>query len=140
VITTAKERDIIFEEELKPALAKGIEEHMRMLFTNLLHNAIIYSHKGGKVSVKCSLDKKNGPIVTIEDNGIGIPKNKLPKIFDEYYRTNEALHHNRISTGLGLAIVRHVADTHRIRIQVESELGVGTKFNLFFPPVKRHKA
>jgi signal transduction histidine kinase len=135
VQATAKERDITFEEELNPSFAKVVDEHIKMLFTNLLHNAIIYSHKGSKIKVSCGPDSQGRQVVTVEDNGIGIPRDKLPRIFDEYYRTNEALHHNKISTGLGLAIVRHVADTHDIRIKVESEAGVGTRFSLFFSPV-----
>jgi signal transduction histidine kinase len=129
----AKERGITLDAHMKPTLAFVVEEHIKTLFANLLSNAVIYSHKDGCVKVTCDTDTQKRPVVTIEDQGIGIPEEKLPKIFDEYYRTNEALHHNKISTGLGLAIVRHIAYTHRIRIKVESKEGVGTKFSLLFP-------
>jgi signal transduction histidine kinase len=135
----AQERGIVFQEDLKPAKAIIVEDHVRMLFANLLHNAIIYSNEKGGVQIICRPDPQQGQIVTIEDHGIGIPEDKLPKIFDDYYRTNEALRHNKISTGLGLAIVRHVADTHGIRIRVESCVGSGTKFILRFPPTERFK-
>jgi signal transduction histidine kinase len=69
----------------------------------------------------------------VEDEGIGIPAEKLPRIFDDYYRTEEAVRHNKDSTGLGLAIVRHVATSHRIRVRVESAPGRGTAVTLRFP-------
>lgn len=105
-----------------------------MLFSNLLSNAIVYSHPGGRVEVQCARPADGGPVVTIEDHGIGIPQHKLARIFDAYYRTDEAVRHYQESTGLGLAIVRHVAESHGIRIRVESEPGVGTKFTLWFRP------
>jgi signal transduction histidine kinase len=129
----AQERKIKLDVHMEPTLALVVEDHIKMLFRNLLANAVTYSHENGIVRITCKPDSQKRPIVTIEDNGIGIPKDKLPKIFDEYYRTNEALKHNKISTGLGLAIVRHVAETHRIGIKVESKEGAGTKFSLLFP-------
>jgi len=72
--------------------------------------------------------------VTIEDEGIGIAPEKLPRIFDVYYRTEEAVRHRPESTGVGLAIVRHVAEIHGIRVRVESAPDVGTRFTLRFPP------
>ena len=89
----------------------AVEDHIKMLFTNLLSNAVIYSHEKGRVSVECKPSKETGPVITIEDRGIGMPADKLPKIFDEYYRTDEAARHNKTSTGLGLTIVHHVAQT-----------------------------
>ncbi len=130
----AEKKMIIFEEDLEPAFVIAVEDHMKMLFTNLLSNAIIYSHERGRVSVICKLSNETGgPIVTIEDHGIGIPNDKLPKIFDEYYRTDEAVRHNKNSTGLGLTIVHNVAQTHKIIVRVASTPGMGTKFELRFP-------
>ena len=105
---------------------------MKMLFSNLLSNAVVYSHRGGWVEVRCAQGNGAEPLVTIEDHGIGIPGEKLPQIFDAYYRAEEAVRHHKESSGLGLAIVRHVAETHGIRVHVESAPGVGTKFTLRF--------
>ena len=103
-----------------------------MLIDNLLSNAIHYSWDGGGVQVTCG--KRGGAVeVTVSDEGIGIPAKKLPRIFDDYYRTDEAARHNKDSTGLGLAIVRHVARTAGIRVQVESRYGRGTRFTLSVP-------
>jgi signal transduction histidine kinase len=109
------------------------EDHMRMLFDNLLANAVAYSYDGGEVSLTYEVDSTTGVTVTVEDHGIGISSAKLPCIFAEYYRTEEAVRHCSESTGLGLAIVREVAQSHRIRLRVESQPGLGTKFVVRIP-------
>lgn len=129
----AQERRVTVEEDLSPAHVVAVEDHLKMLFTNLIANAIVYSTEGGTVRVRCGPAPPDGPVVTVEDEGIGIPAEKLPRIFDEYYRTEEAVRHNKDSTGLGLAIVRHVAVSLGIRVQVESAPGRGTRFTLRFP-------
>jgi len=110
----------------------GVEEHLKMLFNNLVTNAILYSNDGGRVYVSCKTLTDGTAEVVIRDEGIGIHPDKLPKIFDEYYRTQEAVKHNKQSTGLGLSIVKRIALTHGIRIRVESSPGAGTKFILSF--------
>ena len=70
--------------------------------------------------------------VLVGDHGIGIPDEALPRIFDEYFRTKEALRVNPRSTGLGLAIVKHIMDAHHGKVEVESEIGKGSKFTLWF--------
>jgi len=129
----AQERRVIVDEKLEPAAIVAVEDHIKMLLTNIIANAVVYSTEGGIVRVRCSGTPADGPVVTVEDEGIGIPAEKLPRIFDDYYRTEEAVRHNRDSTGLGLAIVRHVATSHRIRVRVESAPGRGTALTLRFP-------
>ena len=130
----AAQREISVDRALRPARVFAVEDHMKMLLLNLLANAVSYSQAGGRVRVECAPQQGNGPLVTIEDHGIGIPADKLPHIFDAYYRTNEAVQHNKESTGLGLAIVQQVAEAHRVRVSVESAPGIGTRFILHFPP------
>jgi len=130
----ARERDVVFKADVRPVAMVGTEDHFKMLFVNLLSNAVRYSHRNGQVDISCFRGPNSGAIVTIADNGIGIPANKLPRIFEEHYRTKEGVQHNRESSGLGLAIVKHVAEMYKIRIRVESRPGVGTKFELKFPP------
>jgi signal transduction histidine kinase len=129
----AQERRVIVEEALSPATIVAVEDHIKMLLTNIIANAVVYSTEGGIVRVRCEGTPADGPVVTVEDEGIGIPAEKLPCIFDDYYRTEEAVRHNKDSTGLGLAIVRHVATSHRIRVRVESAPGRGTAVTLRFP-------
>ena len=106
---------------------------MHMLVGNLLANAVSYSRDGGRVRVRCAVEEGHA-VAFVEDDGIGIPEEKLPRIFDEYYRTDEAAQHNKDSSGLGLAIARHVVRGHEIRLVLESRLGQGTRIWLHFPP------
>ncbi|MCY2930685.1 MAG: HAMP domain-containing sensor histidine kinase [Planctomycetota bacterium] len=132
----AANQSITIETELVTAWLWSVEDHLKMVFANLLSNAVAYSRPGGRVWVKCGPGEP-GPWASVADEGIGIPAAKLPRIFDEYYRTKEAVQHNRESSGLGLAIVREVAQMHGIGVRVESAPGVGTTFTLRFPPVGR---
>ncbi len=129
----AQERRVVVEESLAPAAVVAVEDHIKMLLANIIANAVVYSTEGGIVRVRCDGAPADGPVVTVEDEGIGIPAEKLPRIFDDYYRTEEAVRHNKDSTGLGLAIARHVAASHRIRVRVESAPGRGTMVTLRFP-------
>lgn len=109
------------------------EDHIRMLFDNLLANAVAYSYDGGEVSLRYEVVPSGEIVVTVADQGIGISPAKLPRVFDEYYRTEEAVRHCTESTGLGLAIVREVAQSHGIRLRVESQPGQGTTFVVRLP-------
>lgn len=133
----ADEHEIAIEEDIQPALTIGVEDHLKMLLVNLLANAVTYSHDGGAVEVQCACGSNGEPLVTIQDHGIGISGEKLPRIFDEYYRTNDAVQHNRESTGLGLAIVRYAAHALGAQLRVASAPSVGTRFTLRFPTFTR---
>ncbi len=128
----AQEHDIAITPDIEPVLIRGVEDQLKMMFINILSNAIIYSKEGGSVRVTSTRSMPGPPTVVVEDHGIGIPKEKLPLIFEEYYRTTEAAKHNKFSTGLGLAIVRRVAEIHLIKIKVESTLNEGSRFILTF--------
>ena len=136
----AKERQIVIEGNIEHVSAIGVEDHLKMLFDNLVSNAVLYSHKGGRVKLLCNASAANGPVVVIEDHGIGIPEEKLPHIFDEYYHTDEAVKHNKASTGLGLAIVKRIVGTHGIHLTVQSKQDVGTRVELRFGKTKVNQA
>jgi len=129
----AREHAVVFDSDIGAMRTRGVEDHLKMLLMNLLTNAVAYSHKGGVVRVRGCCEASGGARVTIADEGIGIPPEKLPSIFDAYYRTNEAVRHNKESSGLGLTIVKEVAELHGIRLRVTSRLGAGTTFELEFP-------
>ena len=133
VESIAKERSITFKTDIQPIAMLGAEDHFKMLFVNLLTNAVIYSHRNGQVNVSCKPGPNLEPVVIIEDDGIGIPTDKLPRIFEEHYRTNEAVEHNKESSGLGLAIVKKIVDLHKGSIDVHSHLGEGTTFTISIP-------
>jgi len=134
VTPLAEERKVTIETDLAEVRTVGVEDHLKMLFANVIGNAVAYSYEGGRVQIRCGPDEDGGTVVAVADRGIGIPADKLPHIFEEYYRTDEAARHNKQSSGLGLAIVRHVAQEHGIRIRVESRPGVGTTFYLRLAP------
>jgi len=131
--TAATARAIRFNVSISPARVDGVPEHLHMLLSNILSNAIVYSYEGAEVSYACSTDDDGAVRIAVSDRGIGISEEHLARIFDEYFRTNAAAQHNRLSTGLGLAIARQVAETHGATIRVASEPGRGTTFTLEFP-------
>ena len=128
----AVKKNISIIKDIQPAEIIGIEEYIKILLSNIIANAIIYSKVNGKIFIKCSETENKKPVVIIEDQGIGIAEDKLPYIFEDYYRTEEASAHNKISSGLGLGIVRRIAVSHKIKIKIESIENIGTKFYLFF--------
>ena len=129
----ASQRDIRIQADLNTCVVRAVEDHLKMLLDNLINNAINYSYPGGTVHVSCFRQPDGTTEVAIRDEGIGIAAGKLPKIFEDYYRTSEAVRHNKESTGLGLAIVRHAARLADIQVQVESGPGWGTRFTLTVP-------
>lgn len=131
----ARLRRIRLETRLQSAPVTAAPDHLTMLVDNLVVNAVTYSRDGGEVEITCApgTEPGAGARLTVRDQGIGIPADKLPHIFDDYYRTEEAVAHNRTSTGLGLAIVRQVARAEGATIEVESAPGRGTTFTVLFP-------
>ena len=100
------------------------------LIINLVSNAIKYNHEGGWV--KLTLDKDdNYANISVEDNGIGIPDEDMPYIFDRFYRVDKSRKSDGI--GLGLSIVKWIVDTHRGNIEVESTLNKGSRFLVKLP-------
>lgn len=108
--------------------------------TNLIDNAIKYSDTGGEVRVEAT-DLRGEIVISVSDQGCGIPSEHLPRLFERFYRVDKARSRNMGGTGLGLAIVKHIAQTHGGRIDVESKPGAGSTFRIFLPklePVREH--
>ncbi len=98
---------------------------------NLLENAIKFTPQGGVVTIACH--SENG-VFSVEDTGVGMASQEIPKIFQRFYRIDRAK--TRGSTGLGLSIVKHILDLHDAKITVHSEEGKGSTFLLEFPSPK----
>jgi signal transduction histidine kinase len=105
---------------------------LKILFSNLISNAVVYSREGGTVEVGIE-EESTRVIVRVADHGIGISDKALPRVFEDFYRAQEAASFNPNSTGLGLAIVRQVARNLRFAIEVDSEQGKGTTFRVLVP-------
>jgi signal transduction histidine kinase len=109
------------------------DEDIEHLLSNLVNNAVKYTDPGGQVKV--SLREQDGNVVGIvEDTGIGIAAEDLPRIFDEFYRAKSAKSKAQ-GTGLGLSIVKRVVHLYGGQIHVESELGKGSKFTFSLPAI-----
>ena len=91
----ARQRGVHFEKEIQPVTVEVVEDDLTMLMDNLLVNAVNYSYENGVVHVSCCGQASGETLIMVRDQGIGIPKEKLPRIFDDYYRTEEAVQHNR---------------------------------------------
>ncbi len=120
-------------EEVSPSLTVLADRReLAQAVGNLLDNAIKYNHPGGRVTVRASAAPPACHI-EVEDTGIGIPAEDLPRIFERFYRVDKARSRDTGGTGLGLSIVKHVAETHGGSVQVESQSGRGSRFTLTLP-------
>lgn len=109
-------------------------DHLKALWTHLLDNAIRYTPSGGQVTISLEVDAERGLAVgTVADTGIGIATDEIPRIFEEFYRTESAKRMQEIGTGLGLPIVRQVVEMYGGTIEVESEVGKGSTFRFHLP-------
>jgi len=99
---------------------------------NLLDNAIKYTPEGGKVSVSASSENHSIKL-SVTDNGSGISKEHLPRLFERFYRVDKARSRKMGGTGLGLAIVKHIIHAHGGKVEVESEPGKGSTFSITIP-------
>jgi len=106
------------------------EEAIKHLLENIISNAIKFTDAGGTVTVKLMDISRNSIEIRVQDTGCGIPENKIPLIFEKYYRTEE---HKTKGTGLGLAIVKRLVELHNGKIEVESVGNVGSTFIVKLP-------
>ena len=97
------------------------------VLVNLIANSIHYGKEGGSTRIKFR-DMGDKVLVEVEDTGVGISKEDMPRIFERFYRVDKGRSREQGGTGLGLAIVKHIVEAHGERITVRSELGVGTTF------------
>lgn len=113
----------------------GDANRLIQIFTNLIANAITYSPENTTITLRISEDAQYG-IVEVEDQGFGIEKSEVARIFERFYRVDKARSRNSGGTGLGLAIVKHLVEAHNGKIQVDSEIGKGTRMKLYIPIYK----
>jgi signal transduction histidine kinase len=123
-------------EKHSPIYIMGSNSHLKTLFSNLIQNAINYSHDHtGRVVVSIE-DERTRASVAVQDNGIGIPRENLDKIFDDYFRSKNAVAHYSNGSGLGLSMVKEIVVLHGASIQVESIVGRGSSFKVIFETIE----
>ncbi|MFO7782386.1 MAG: ATP-binding protein, partial [Spirochaetia bacterium] len=105
---------------------------LQQAVTNLVDNAVKYSPKGADVGIE--ITRSEGELlIAVADTGPGIPRRDLPRIFERFYRVDQARSRALGGTGLGLSIVKHIAQAHGGSVEVESELGRGSRFTIRLP-------
>ena len=117
---------------IRPASVQGDELRLRELLLNLVENAVKYSYPNGKVEISLVTNGQQA-IVSVTDQGIGIAPEDRPKIFNRFYRTDDARSHTKKGTGLGLAICAWIVEVHKGRINVDSKVGQGSAFTVTLP-------
>ncbi len=120
--------------QTEPVAVYGSRSDLGLAVRNLLDNAQRYA-AGGEVRIAVR-PVGNEAVLEVADNGVGIPTRDLPRVFERFYRVDVARSRHTGGTGLGLAIVKHVAERHGGRVEVESQLGVGSTFRVVLPLIE----
>ncbi len=128
----AESADVSINITGESAIMSGVPQLLSGIVYNLCDNAIKYNHKGGRVSVSLR-SSANEIVLTVSDNGIGIPAEDQNRIFERFYRVDKSHSKEVGGTGLGLSIVKHSAKIHNAKISVESAVGKGTTITVRFP-------
>ncbi|MGM7703260.1 cell wall metabolism sensor histidine kinase WalK [Pseudalkalibacillus sp. Hm43] len=137
----SKSDQITFEKHIsdKPLPVRIDRDKITQVLDNIISNALKYSPDGGKVTFHLNKDGKSVHI-SIKDEGVGIPKQNLSKIFDRFYRVDKARSREIGGTGLGLAIAKEVVIAHNGQIWAESEYGKGTTIHVKLPTHQTREA
>lgn len=133
-IASSKNIEVSYDFEDEEVHILGIRDNIKQIFLNLVDNGIKYTPENGRIQVIQYYDKdKQNIILEFKDNGIGIPKESLNRIFERFYRVDKARSRDIGGTGLGLAITKHMVKSLGGNIEVNSILGVGSDFIVTIP-------
>ena len=119
-----------------PIMVYGDKERIQQVLTNLIVNSIKYGREKGTTEVSIENLIKNKAIIRVTDNGEGIAKQNIPRLFERFYRVDRSGSRKEGGSGLGLSIVKHIIEAHEEKIYVESELGVGSEFSFTLEKAK----
>lgn len=123
-----KKIELVFDKDYsEPIWAYADKKRIYQVITNLIVNSISYGKDGGRTKVSF-MDMGENYLVEINDNGIGIKKQDISRIFERFYRVDKSRSREQGGTGLGLAIVKHIIEAHKQTINVRSSLNEGTSF------------
>ena len=125
------EKKLVVENDINEDLIlRTDKESFRSIFSNLLNNAIKYSPTGSKIVFNAA-KKQKSIVISIKDNGYGIEKNSIKRVFERFYRSSKARAHTK-GTGLGLALVKQLSSRIGASVKVESQINVGSEFFVSF--------
>ena len=131
-IATSKDIEISYKFIDEKTVLEANGDYVKQLLLNLIDNAVKYTAPGGKVTIN-QYTENNNIVIEVIDNGVGIPKEDIDKIFQRFYRVDKARSRAVGGTGLGLAITKHIVNSLKGSITVESELNIGSKFIVTIP-------
>ena len=106
--------------------------HIQQKFVDIEMNSIKYNNPGGYVRINIS-DSENYAVISVKDNGIGIPDKDKDRIFERFYRVDKSHSRQTGGTGLGLSIVKHIVSYHDGKVTLKSKLGKGTEIKIYLP-------
>lgn len=121
----------LFDENLE-IIAVMDKDGLEQVLLNILTNAIKYTPEKKKILID-AYQKDRQAYVVVEDSGIGIPQEEIPRIFERFYRVDKARAREMGGTGLGLSIAKQIIEEHRGGIEIESSMGKGTKVTIRIP-------
>jgi signal transduction histidine kinase len=127
-----KQQTLSAEASSGDFIIRGDKDKLEQVFVNLVDNAIKYTKEGGRIKVLLT-KAGDSVIVTVEDNGIGIPTEDIERVFERFYRVDKAHSRELGGTGLGLSIAKHIVLVHNGKIRIESEVNKGTKVFVTLP-------
>jgi len=131
-IENAKDKEIKVINKIKPISVFGDKPRLKQVYINLINNAIKFSDKKGAITLNSGIEKKKW-FLSVKDTGIGIEKDKIPKMFDKFYQIEDILIRKNQGIGLGLSIVKSIVQLHKGNIIVKSELDKGTEIKVLIP-------
>jgi two-component system phosphate regulon sensor histidine kinase PhoR len=122
---------------IQPIFVRGDKDKTQQVLENLIVNSIKYGKEGGLTEVSVINLTKKKILIRISDNGEGIEKQNIPRLFERFYRVDKSGSRSEGGSGLGLAIVKHIIEAHKEKIYVESEFGIGSEFSFTLAKIKR---
>jgi His Kinase A (phosphoacceptor) domain./Histidine kinase-, DNA gyrase B-, and HSP90-like ATPase./HAMP domain. len=133
VLAEEKEQEIMidFRDRVHAMVDR---DRMDQVLLNVFSNAIKYTPEGGRIDVRVYEDGE-WAVILVKDNGVGIPEEDIPHLFERFYRVDKARSREMGGTGLGLSIAKEIVDAHKGRIIIESEINVGTEVKIYLPSI-----
>lgn len=130
--TKQKNIKLIFEKDMDEKIISCDPDKIERILLNLLSNAIKFSKKGGKIIVKMK-ELEDSVQIIVQDNGIGIPKEKQQTVFERFFQIDKSLKRNHEGSGIGLSIVKSLVEMHGGKISLFSQEEIGSKFLIQLP-------